>query len=153
MTVFDSAFILARVDQCIAICQNHAGYNFDQPDLFIKAYEQGLSWLNNHGHKTGLMPFEISDLKECFYDFYAEFLKVRKSNEEFEQVSESAPSAQMSVLRLLGSINTSCSVCEKSSSIKPLAAARIARLPAYWTPPSTITKQLLSNTRPVGGLA
>lgn len=77
----------------------------------------------------------------------------KAQSEETQQVFKPVPPAQLPVFRLLGSVNSSCSVSEKSPGIKPLATARIAGLSAYWTPSSTITKQLLSNTRPVGGLA
>ena len=146
---FDKAFVLDAINSCLNICKNQMNYGFDDSDLFKNAFKLGLIRIRDYGHASGLLPHDLQDLEDQFYELNYQFqLKAHGLNDEVKQVSEPAPSAQLPVLRLLGQRFTTYPLCDQNKAVS-------IPLRLWFTRPVSIpvTKQFLSNFRSVGGLA
>lgn len=148
---FDSAFILARINECIAICGFQVERSFENEDLFQKSYEQAQRWLVHYKlsfcastykvvhFETLLDTYNLSFLTHrSLLDFGAEILEaVQVLNAKNQSVSKPVTSARMQVFRVLGQV----------------FETDFPKISNNWAFNQYQTKQLLSNTRPVGGLA
>lgn len=161
---FDEDFLLDRLVECLSICENQQKNGFDNPELFQKALDKGLSWINNHAPKCelGLPSSEICKLEGRLFSISIAFLvhgidEVLHSNEKNQPVPKPAPSAQLSVFRVLGKASKFQSLYALNEQRpSPASVPEWAYWPLFsigWRPSLTVTKRILSHTRPVGGLA
>lgn len=153
-STFDKSFISARIDDCILICSFQVNNGFPNSTLFQQSYDQGISWITNFGHKSGLLPHDLQDAQDHLNSLYDTFISYccEKVNSTLDssiqvqphhesqpsQVSESTASVELPVLRVLGQVS-------KAAIKRPERPLSLG-----WFPAPT---KFLSNTRPVGGLA
>lgn len=155
---FDKAFVLDAINSCLNTCKKQMNYGFDDSDLFKNAFKLGLIRIRDYGHASGLLPHDLQDLEDQFYELNYQFqLKVHGLNDEVKQVSEPAPSTQVQLFRLLGKetkFQSLYALNEQAPS--PASIPEHCFWPLFsigWRPSLTLTKRLFSTTRPVGGLA
>ncbi len=169
---FDKSFISARIDDCILICSFQVKNGFPNSTLFQQSYDQGISWITNFGHKSGLLPHDLQDAQDHLNSLYDTFIsycceKVNStldSSEELQNVEQPtirqtddsaaqpvAPS-QLSMFSLF---------CKKAKFFSLSTQNEYPGWDHYYKasfhpfarPTLTVTKRILSHTRPVGGLA
>ena len=142
---FDKAFVTARINQCLSICESQLKYGCDVAGLFEKAFKLGTSWVQNHCSVSGFTEEEISDLQDEFFALRLQRLaQVSNAENQSEQVSKSAPSTQLPMFRVLGQVS-------KAATERENRGASLLWFPTLVNFPAPA--KLLSNTRPVGGLA
>lgn len=155
---FDKAFVTDRINECLSICESQLKYGCDVAGLFEKAFKLGTSWVQNHCSVSGFTEEEISDLQDEFFALRLQRLaQVSNAEIQSEQVSKPAPSAQLSVFRVLGKASKFQSLYALNEQRpSPASIPEWAFWPLLsigWRPSLTVTKRILSHTRPVGGLA
>lgn len=159
-STFDKSFVSARIDDCILICSFQVNNGFPNSTLFQQSYEQGISWITNFGHKSGLLPHDLQDAQDHLNSLYDTFISYccEKVNSTLDssiqvqphhesqpsQVSESTASVELPVLRVLGQVSKAATEREKRG-LSLLWFPTLVRFPG--------ATKFLSNTRPVGGLA
>lgn len=165
---FDKSFISARIDDCILICSFQVKNGFPNSTLFQQSYDQGISWITNFGHKSGLLPHDLQDAQDHLNSLYDTFISYccEKVNSTLDssiqvqthhesqpsQVSESTAPSQLSMFSLF---------CKKAKFFSLSTQNEYPGWDHYYKasfhpfarPTLTVTKRILSHTRPVGGLA
>lgn len=160
----DAEFILSRIIECIAICDLQVKRSLDNEHLFHKAFDQAQRWLNHY--TSAASPYKAAHVQSLLEDLNVRFLNIKSlldldddlleevqaHNEKNQPVPEPAPPAQLSVFRVLGQASAekyiSFYTLNEFEGYKQVAS----RFAPHWRPTLTLTKRLLSNTRPVGGL-
>lgn len=148
----DAEFILSRIIECIAICDLQVKHSLDNEHLFHKAFDQAQRWLNHY--TSAASPYKAAHVQSLLEDLNVRFLNIKSlldldddlleevqaHNEKVNSVPESAPSNQLSVLRVLGQVT------------KTQVTLGTAPLSIDWRPTDPMPRKLFSLTRPVGGL-
>ena len=153
--MFDKAFILDRINECKKLITFRLGRaelspSDDDFDFLNRCLDSYGYWLKCAGPDYSFSESESDLLTADFFHFSSLVLCAHDGdlNAQTVQVLEQASSRKLSVFRLLGQRFTTYPFRNKG---KPVSVPV-----RYWfMPPKSAdyTKQLLSNTRPVGGLA
>lgn len=153
--MFDKAFILDRINECKKLITFRLGRaelspSDDDSDFLNRCLDSYGYWLKCAGPDYSFSESESDLLTADFFHFSSLVLCAHDGdlNAQTVQVLEQASSRKLSVFRLLGQRFTTYPFRNKG---KPVSVPV-----RYWfMPPKSAdyTKQLLSNTRPVGGLA
>lgn len=149
---FDEDFLLDRLVECLSICAFQVKSSFENEYFFHKSYEQAQGWLKRYQSLLGFDSCRVIYVQSLLDNLNASFLEhqsrsyleseeleaVQVHNAKNQQVSKPAASVQLPVLRVLGQVS-------KAATERPQRSLSLGWFPT--------TAQLLSNTRPVGGLA
>lgn len=151
---FDRAFILERITECEKMINFHVRRDFarvnDDFESLFRIFESYSAWLCRAVKSVEFSVSETLSMQSEMLLLQGLVLNARqvRINAQTVQVLEQAPSRKLSVFRVLGQRFTTYPFRNKG---KPVSVPV-----RYWFMPpksANYTKQLLSNTRPVGGLA
>lgn len=163
---FYAEFYLDRIQECYSICSFQAENNYPNEYRYHEMHRLFHCWLGHYENCIGFSSAKseyfirlFADLHERYLnhqleqDIEDEFLdEVMDHNEKNQPVPEPAPPAQLSVFRVLGQASAEKYIpfytLNEFEGYKQVAS----RFAPNWRPTLTLTKRLLSNTRPVGGL-
>lgn len=142
--MFDKAFILNRINECkklitFRINRDDAALGDDDFDFLDRCLDSYGYWLKCAGSDDSFTESESLLLAAEFSHFLSLVLCTHdgESDAQVVQVLEQAPSRKLSVFRVLGQV----------------FETDFPKISSNWAFNQCQTKQLLSNTRPVGGLA
>lgn len=142
--MFDKAFILDRINECKKLITFRLGRaelspSDDDFDFLNRCLDSYGYWLKCAGPDYSFSESESDLLTADFFHFSSLVLCAHDGdlNAQTVQVLEQAPSRKLSVFRVLGQV----------------FETDFPKISSNWAFNQCQTKQLLSNTRPVGGLA
>ena len=149
--MFDKAFILDRINECKKLITFRLGRaelspSDDDFDFLNRCLDSYGYWLRCAGPDYSFSESESDLLTADFFHFSSLVLCAHDGdlNAQTVQVLEQAPSRKLSVLRVLGPVSKAATERENRGA-SLLWFPTLVRFPA--------PEKLLSNTRPVGGLA
>lgn len=149
--MFDKAFILDRINECKKLITFRLGRaelspSDDDFDFLNRCLDSYGYWLKCAGPDYSFSESESDLLTADFFHFSSLVLCAHDGdlNAQTVQVLEQAPSRKLSVLRVLGPVSKAATEREK----RGLSLLWFPTLVCFPAP-----AKLLSNTRPVGGLA
>jgi len=155
---FDRAFILERITECEKMINFHVRRDFarvnDDFESLFRIFESYSAWLCRAVKSVEFSVSETLSMQSEMLLLQGLVLNARqvRINAQAQQVSESTPSAALPVLRLLG---------PEPIKLRPVHVLNeepgwepyYRRFHPYFRTTLTVTKRILSHTRPVGGLA
>lgn len=153
---FDKAFIEARLNECLLIIKFQVKRGFDGLPVEFSTCSKAIdSFQNFMRHLTADNGFTSSEIIRilCRYFDLLDQLDELKSNEQNKQVSEPPTSRHLFLYSVLGQKLAPYDFLNEQKPIYTPKKFWHPRFSIGWRPSFTITKRLLSNTRPVGGLA
>lgn len=149
--MFDKAFILDRINECKKLITFRLGRaelspSDDDFDFLNRCLDSYGYWLKCAGPDYSFSESESDLLTADFFHFSSLVLCAHDGdlNAQTVQVLEQAPSRKLSVLRVLGPVS-------KAATERENRGASLLWFPTLVNFPAPA--KLLSNTRPVGGLA
>ena len=149
--MFDKAFILDRINECKKLITFRLGRaelspSDDDFDFLNRCLDSYGYWLKCAGPDYSFSESESDLLTADFFHFSSLVLCAHDGdlNAQTVQVLEQAPSSKLSVLRVLGPVS-------KAATERENRGASLLWFPTLVNFPAPA--KLLSNTRPVGGLA
>ena len=149
--MFDKAFILDRINECKKLITFRLGRaelspSDDDSDFLNRCLDSYGYWLKCAGPDYSFSESESDLLTADFFHFSSLVLCAHDGdlNAQTVQVLEQAPSKKLSVLRVLGPVS-------KAATERENRGASLLWFPTLVNFPAPA--KLLSNTRPVGGLA
>ncbi len=163
---FDEDFFLDRLVECLSICAFQVKSSFENEYFFHKSYEQAQGWLKRYQSLLGFDSCRVIYVQSLLDNLNASFLEhqsrsyleseeleaVQVHNAKNQQVSKPAASAQLPVFRVLGKEPTKLRPVHLLNE-EPGWESYYRRFHPYFRTTLTVTKRILSHTRPVGGLA
>lgn len=140
--MFDKAFILDRITECQKLINFHVNRDFalvEDFDLLFRALDSYAVWLNHADQSAEFSQTETLSIAADRLELQRLVLAACqvRVHVQVKPVSQPAAPKQLQVFRVLGQV----------------AKATFPKLSISWTLNQSQAKQLLSNTRPVGGLA
>lgn len=162
--MFDKAFILDRINECKKLITFRLGraelsLSDDDSDFLNRCLDSYGYWLKCAGPDYSFSESESDLLTADFFHFSSLVLCAHDGdlNAQTVQVLEQAPSRELSVFRVLGKASKFQSLYALNEQRpSPASIPEWAFWPLLsigWRPSLTVTKRILSHTRPVGGLA